>query len=747
MKHEKVSTLFCGALLAFLLSFSCAACIATAFELPAAGLADLRQLALWCGMISLACGICCSFRFGGILAFVLLSASAAYLWFYGDLALSIEALCNTISIRYNRGYHWGILCWSGTDLQAVDRTMALQAIGSLVAMVAAWTVCKRRIALWTILAGLLPLISCTILTTTVPAKAALFLWLLALSLLLLTQPMRRKNANHANKLTLFAALPAILALVLLFRLIPQEGYTGADRAARLLHRVESLFSETFGGGSGGGRDESVNLSRVGRRAQSNTPVMDVTATFNGTCYLRGRAYDVYTGTQWKDSGIDYGFPWPVLERDAFEPAAQPRGSVTVETRNTEDILYHPYYTDAMLHQQLGSVQYNDSELTRYSFDRYLPIKLLRYGENSDEAAYYMQHMSQLLGYDEEGKSFAEYYINYLNHNGFDICLPDDNAMQAMTALPEDTRLWAEEKVAAILAEIGVNDEEASAETVAGYVCTYLKNYARYDLNTPRMGASQTDFAYWFLTQSDTGYCVHYATAAVVLLRAAGIPSRYVSGFTVDVVAGETVTVPEKNAHAWVEYWTIDYGWQILDPTPAATDEVPTQTTAPTTSATTESTTEATTAPTEDSATTETNASPAESSGINGGSTGETPEAGRDLTALLQVLRWLGSAALLVGLIVGQWKLRVFLRRRACRRGAPNARALCCWRQVLRYAHALGEKPEPALRELALKAKFSQYVLTDEELQQFEHYFHHAIECLRQKPLLLRLLYRLVLALY
>lgn len=722
MKGEKWLTLLCGTLLTFLLSFSCVACIATAFDLHTEGLVDLRALALWCALISFLGSVCYTWRLGLLLP-VLLAALGISLWFYGALELSIEALCNTVSIRYNNGYHWGVLCWSGADLQAVDRTMALQAIGSVVAMVAAWTVCKRRIALWAILAGLLPLVSCTMLTTTVPAKAALFLWLLAMALLLLTQPVRRKNANHANKLTLFAALPAILALVLLFHLVPQEGYSGAERAGKLLQSVESFFTRAVSN-VGGGRDETVKLSRIGRMTEDPTPVMDVTATFSGACYLRGRAYDIYSGTQWQDSGVDYNLPWPVLERGADMFTTQPRGSVTIRTRDDEDILYLPYYTESMLYQHLGSIQRNEDDLKEYTFDRYLLERLIR------------------PSYDSVVLT-NEQVIERLNHLGYNIRLPDEADLQAMTALPEDTRLWAQDLVAQIASMYGLSFSDADPDEIAAVIGSYLRSCARYDLNTPRMPADQTDFVRWFLTQSDTGYCVHFASSAVVLLRAAGVPARYVSGFLFDAAAGETVTVQQKNAHAWVEYWTISTGWQVLDPTPAASDEIPTE---PTTESTTEATTQPTTAPTESSAAPETATMAGESS-LSDGETGEAAANTQSNTVFLYILLWLGGAALLVALLVGQSRLRVHLRRRAQQRGAPNARALCCWQQALRYAHALGEKPDPALRELAQKAKFSQYVLADEELQQFEAYFRRAVNALRKKPMLLRLIYRFVLALY
>ena len=724
MRREKALTLLSGFLLSFLLSFSGVLCISAAFLLSSQGLADLRVLALWCAAVSLVFSACYTWR-AGLLVPALLVLLGLGFWFYCDLELSIEALCNTVSTRYNNAYHCGIVHWSGTELEDVSRTLALAAAASVLAASAAWTVCRRRPVFWALAAGLLSLLPCTMITTTVPSKGALFLWLLAMALLLLTQPIRRRDARQGGAVTLYAALPAVLALVLLFRLVPQEGYSGAERAEKLLQSVESFFTRTVSS-VGGGRDETVKLSRIGRMTQDPTPVMDVTATFSGTCYLRGRAYDVYTGTQWQDSGVDYDFPWPVLERGADMFTTRPRGSVTIRTRNEEDILYLPYYTESMLYQQQGSMQRNTDELQEYSFDRYLLERLIHPSDAADE------HIVLT----------TEQVVERLNHLGYNIRLPDEAALQAMTALPEETRLWAQDWTAQIASMYGLSLSDADPDEISAVIGSYLRSCARYDLNTPRMAADQTDFVHWFLTQSDTGYCVHFASSAVVLLRAAGVPARYVSGFLVDTVADETVTVQQKNAHAWVEYWTLSSGWQVLDPTPAASDEIPTE---PTTESTTETTTEMSTAPTESSSSSEVTATTGESV-PSGGEAGDAPGK-QDNAVLFHVLLWVGIAALFVALLVGQWRLRVQLRRRARLRGTPNERALCCWRQVTLYCRALGEKPDPALRSLAQKAKFSQYELSDEELQQFERYFSAAVSALKQKSLFLRLFCRIILALY
>ena len=93
-----------------------------------------------------------------------------------------------------------------------------------------------------------------------------------------------------------------------------------------------------------------------------------------------------------------------------------------------------------------------------------------------------------------------------------------------------------------------------------------------------------DFALWFLREGERGYCVHFATAATVLLRAAGVPARYVTGYLTQTTAGKPVTVTGEDAHAWAEYYEPNLGlWLPLEATPAGQD-TPTatqQATAPT----------------------------------------------------------------------------------------------------------------------------------------------------------------------
>jgi len=95
---------------------------------------------------------------------------------------------------------------------------------------------------------------------------------------------------------------------------------------------------------------------------------------------------------------------------------------------------------------------------------------------------------------------------------------------------------------------------------------YLREFP-YNLSVPTPGSSQ-EIADYFLFELQEGYCDYYATAMVVLARAAGLPARlvvgYVSGFYDSMAARYVVT--EADAHAWPEIFFPGYGWIEFEPT-------------------------------------------------------------------------------------------------------------------------------------------------------------------------------------
>jgi hypothetical protein len=77
----------------------------------------------------------------------------------------------------------------------------------------------------------------------------------------------------------------------------------------------------------------------------------------------------------------------------------------------------------------------------------------------------------------------------------------------------------------------------------------------------------SEFLDYFLFNSQTGYCVHYATAFVLLARAEGIPARYAQGYYVKHYDTELTIVKNSMSHAWAEAYIDGVGWISFEPTP------------------------------------------------------------------------------------------------------------------------------------------------------------------------------------
>lgn len=92
---------------------------------------------------------------------------------------------------------------------------------------------------------------------------------------------------------------------------------------------------------------------------------------------------------------------------------------------------------------------------------------------------------------------------------------------------------------------------------------YLRQYP-YDTNVDYRGTDH--YVETFLFDEERGYCTHYASAMVVMLRSIGIPAKYTQGFKHDTANGNVVYSNE--AHAWPEAYIRGYGWIAFEPTGA-----------------------------------------------------------------------------------------------------------------------------------------------------------------------------------
>lgn len=90
---------------------------------------------------------------------------------------------------------------------------------------------------------------------------------------------------------------------------------------------------------------------------------------------------------------------------------------------------------------------------------------------------------------------------------------------------------------------------------------------RYTLEPPLTGRHGVDD---FLLKTRAGFCEHYSAAFVVLMRAAGVPARVVTGYQGGEInpIDDYLIVRQADAHAWSEVWIDGQGWTRIDPVTA-----------------------------------------------------------------------------------------------------------------------------------------------------------------------------------
>ncbi len=687
MKRDKLFSALWAFLFSFALSVATVMCMVTAFGFGI----DRGLLLRTCAVAALVGSVCYSLP----LSLVPVGGSAVllgYLWQNDTLAAATEAFLNRLTRLFDQAYGWGIIRWSyrTADEMEPDIVFVLCILGAAIALLCAWSVCRRKTGIPALILSFFAFATCFVVNDTVPDTPWLFLLILSFLVLMMTGAVRRQDEDQGNRLSLLLTPVAALTLLVLFAAIPREGYDRQEDAKRFADSIlrsdsmQLLLGRMDEGNAIGVTDvNGVDLQTVGYRIESHAQVLQVTAPYTGTVYLRGRALDAYDGIRWQQSDLTYdNLYWPKHQ-------LQVAGELSITTRFAHRMLYMPYYVDLADTRDVSMGLINEENLTEYSFACRRAIDPVNTPDMSLISSSYPQ-----LSLDS--------YIRM-----------DPTVQQ-----------WAQPLAQQVTANCANTYQKAQA------IASYVRDSATYNTRTPRMPATEKNFARWFLEESDTGYCVHFATATTVLLQAAGIPARYVTGYMAQVTQGQQVTVYADQAHAWAEYWLPGYGWTVLESTPGDTTPQPEETTEDVSNIPTQSSTPNDEAP---SATTPADA-PVQT---------QKPR----LDWVLWVLISLVAISALATLAEGQRRLRLRLRRKQLCNATPNQKALLYWQMTTVYADLLKETPDRALFALAQKAKFSQYTLTETELQQFEAYLQAATEKLRCHNLFRRFYYRFLLAVY
>jgi protein-glutamine gamma-glutamyltransferase len=141
--------------------------------------------------------------------------------------------------------------------------------------------------------------------------------------------------------------------------------------------------------------------------------------------------------------------------------------------------------------------------------------------------------------------------------------PDAKAWQLLTELPADL----DPRVRELALRVAGGDM-TDGEKIAAVQRYFLANYQyQVGIDVPAGADPLTHF----LLQKPAAHCEYFASGAAVLLRAVGVPCRYVTGFVAVEPNrhGGYWMARNRDAHAWVEAYDRDRGWVLVEATPAA----------------------------------------------------------------------------------------------------------------------------------------------------------------------------------
>ncbi|MBR3277497.1 MAG: hypothetical protein IKG01_01130 [Lachnospiraceae bacterium] len=418
----------------------------------------------------------------------------------------------------------------------------------------------------------LPLFICSVANIIMrPSQVPCLIAASGVFMLLLTHVLRHKRAATAERALLIVTVP-VLSLTLLTAVIFPEKRYGRDEWARdLLTSIQESIEEStskdsalsrmldtilngFTNPEAEGVNSNIfsplyatrtNLSRVGPfdppqdriltvYRKRNTDYSGDISRYNGNIlYLKIESLDRYEDNTLSSSSMIKNNS--KIYADGYEPDPQSaQYSLTITPLESSGVDVVPYYTDF------------------YSMEDIDPARVSPYNTTHNYVTDYAASPLPV----KTGNIYSEWYLDwYVYNTALKVPKATENALTMSGKLPD----WYME---VFLGHIEMSD----ADKVRG-VTEFVRNLHPYDENT-ECPPEDVDFVPWFVSEAESGICVHYAITSVILLRMIGVPARYVRGY-VDTRSYDNAesVIYASQAHAWFEFFVPEYGWIMGDSTP------------------------------------------------------------------------------------------------------------------------------------------------------------------------------------
>lgn len=285
-----------------------------------------------------------------------------------------------------------------------------------------------------------------------------------------------------------------------------------------------------------------NSSKLGGPVDlSHKKIMTVFSDTN--VYLRGNVRHTYTGESWETIAMPAEFYG--LNQDFSKLTKEERETYYSQTNITitnhsfaSTTIFSPYKASVMNFNGKGHLILNTDDILVFSNGVYDGES---YSILVQNPLPYGMLISLGVNNKKEDLSYLEYYLQ----------TPGNKITSRTKALVKE-----------IVQESNSDFHKAVA------IEEYLRNNYEYKLDVENI-PDDKEFIDYFLFNGKEGYCTYYATAMAVMLRLEGIPSRYIEGYLAhEEIDPGIYEVSHKDAHAWVEAFIEPVGWMTFEPTPA-----------------------------------------------------------------------------------------------------------------------------------------------------------------------------------
>lgn len=313
---------------------------------------------------------------------------------------------------------------------------------------------------------------------------------------------------------------------------------------------------------------------------SEKPVLEITMSTPQSYYLRGFTGSTYEGNGWKDlekekryEGHDL-FYW--LHNEDFygqeilgiagttldgKIREEEKNVITINNRNgSSRYAYTPYELLNIEAVNLQKQKLGDEGILTTGWHGQ---RKYTYQAAGNLVTKYPKLASYLLNEEQLSKEGKQYQKQESHYNEF--------VYKNYLEIPGNMRTELKKMLGDT--EITNGQKHTDYGSAKQNILYFLNSNCQYSEELSEMW-NGNDFINDFLNHTKKGYSVHYASAATMMFRYYGIPSRYVEGYLVtpeDVKTmspGKPYVLDETHAHVWVEYYQDGVGWLPFETTPS-----------------------------------------------------------------------------------------------------------------------------------------------------------------------------------